>query len=107
MTAAVFADDPTEPCIEPDVVKHLDHLAALAEAGNVEELSKHGRVYWSKSAWRHHSIVKHGSLESIPNIPRLSSLRQTCQLRCDLIHQTLHHGGSELELQLSRFEQFR
>jgi len=38
---AVIPDaDPSEPCLEPDVLEHLDHLQHLANAGNIEELEK-------------------------------------------------------------------
>ena len=43
-------DDPDETYLEPDVVRFLDRLQQLADAGNVDELSKHGIVYVRKSA---------------------------------------------------------
>ena len=48
---AVLPDEnPSEPCLEPDVIKYLDHLQELANAGNVDELEKHGTVYVRRSA---------------------------------------------------------
>lgn len=43
--AIIPADDPTEPCLEPGVLRWLDHLQTLADAGDVDELGKHGTVY--------------------------------------------------------------
>lgn len=42
--------EPDEVYLEPAVVRFLDHLQLLADAGNVDELSKHGVVYVRKSA---------------------------------------------------------
>ena len=48
---AVIPDaDPSEPCLEPDTLRYLDHLRQLAAAGNVTELEKHGTVYVRRSA---------------------------------------------------------
>lgn len=43
-------DDPSEPCLEPQTVRRLDELRRLADAGQVEELAKHGTVYVRRSA---------------------------------------------------------
>jgi hypothetical protein len=43
-------DDPREPCLEPRVLSHLDHLRRLAKARNFAELEKHGIVYVRRSA---------------------------------------------------------
>jgi len=48
--AVVPHDDPSEPCFEPPVIKHLHHLQQLAQAGDVDELAKHGEVYIRRSA---------------------------------------------------------
>lgn len=42
--------DPTEPCFEPEVVKFLDHVQQLADAGDIEQLKKLGDVYIRQSA---------------------------------------------------------
>ena len=43
-------DPDDDPSLEPEVVRYLDHLQELANAGNVEELEKHGTVYVRRSA---------------------------------------------------------
>lgn len=48
--AVIPDDDSSEPCFEPAVIKHLDHLQQLASAGDVDELAKHGEVYVRRSA---------------------------------------------------------
>lgn len=48
---AVIPDaDPREPCLEPVTLRYLDKVRALAAAGNVNELEKHGTVYVRRSA---------------------------------------------------------
>lgn len=48
---AVIPDvDPSEPCLMPDTLSWLDELQALADAGDVEALSKFGDVYIRRSA---------------------------------------------------------
>jgi hypothetical protein len=39
------ADDPSEPCLEPDTVRWLDEVARKAAEGDVEFLQKVGRVF--------------------------------------------------------------
>ena len=43
--AVIPIDDPSEPCLEPDVLRHLDRLQVLADAGDLDELAKYGTVY--------------------------------------------------------------
>jgi len=43
-------DDPSEPCLEPQVLTLLDHLRRLAKARDFAELEKHGTVYMRRSA---------------------------------------------------------
>jgi len=50
LPAVVPEEDPTEPCFEPPTVKLLDRLQQWADAGDVEELAKHGDVYIRRSA---------------------------------------------------------
>jgi hypothetical protein len=38
-------DDPSEPCLEPSVVRHLDEIAEHAAKGDVEYLRRVGRVF--------------------------------------------------------------
>lgn len=46
MVDAVIPDaDPSEPCLEPPTVRFLDTLQQLANAGQIDELAKHGDVY--------------------------------------------------------------
>ena len=40
-----FADDPTEPCLEPATVRWFDEVAQKAAEGDVEYLQKAGRVF--------------------------------------------------------------
>lgn len=48
---AVIPDaDPSEPCFEPDAIRYLDRLQQLADAGDVDELEKHGEVFVRRSA---------------------------------------------------------
>jgi len=48
---AIIPDaDPSEPCLEPPTVRWLDELQRLADAGNIDELSKHGQVHVRRSA---------------------------------------------------------
>jgi hypothetical protein len=42
--------DPSEPYLEPAVVRLLDELQKLANAGRIEELAQYGRVYVRKTA---------------------------------------------------------
>jgi hypothetical protein len=42
--------DPTEPYLEPAVVKFLDQLQEMANNGRIDELAQHGRVYIGKTA---------------------------------------------------------
>ena len=39
------ADDPSEPCLEPDTVRRLDEIARRAAEGDVDYLRKVGRVF--------------------------------------------------------------
>lgn len=39
------ADDPTQPCLEPDTVRWLDEVARKAADGDVAYLQKVGRVF--------------------------------------------------------------
>jgi hypothetical protein len=48
--AIVPAADPSEPCLEPATLVWLDELQVLADAGDVDELEKHGDVYIRRSA---------------------------------------------------------
>ncbi len=48
--AIVPDSDPSEPCLEPETVRRLDELRAMAEAGKIEELAKIGDVYIRRSA---------------------------------------------------------
>lgn len=43
-------EDASEPCLEPQTLRWLDHLQELADAGHVNELEKHGVVYVRRSA---------------------------------------------------------
>ena len=48
---AVIPDaDPSEPCLEPETLRHLDHLRQLVAAGKISELEKYGDVYVRQSA---------------------------------------------------------
>ena len=42
--------DPSEPYLEPAVVKFLGQLQQLANDGRIDELAQHGRVYVRKTA---------------------------------------------------------
>jgi hypothetical protein len=48
--AVIPDDDPSEPCLEPATVRWLDELQKLAEAGDVDELTRHGDVYVRRTA---------------------------------------------------------
>lgn len=39
------SEDPSEPCLEPATVRHLDEVARRAEAGDVDYLQRVGRVF--------------------------------------------------------------
>jgi hypothetical protein len=39
------ADDPSEPCLEPATVRHLDEIAQRAAQGDVDYLRSVGRVF--------------------------------------------------------------
>lgn len=39
------ADDPSEPCLEPQTVRWLDEVAQKAQQGDVAYLQKVGRVF--------------------------------------------------------------
>lgn len=41
----VPAEDPSEPCYEPETVELLRQVAEHAERGDVEWLRRHGKVY--------------------------------------------------------------
>lgn len=43
--ALLLPDCPDDPSLTPETVRWLEHLQALADAGQVEELAKHGTVY--------------------------------------------------------------
>ncbi|MEM6554111.1 MAG: hypothetical protein AAF750_18490 [Planctomycetota bacterium] len=48
---AVLPDeDPTEPCLEPAALRHLDQLQRWINEGRIEELEKAGALYVRKSA---------------------------------------------------------
>lgn len=48
---AVVPDaDPSEPCLEPPILRWLDEVQAKADAGDVEWLEKVGVVYVRRSA---------------------------------------------------------
>jgi len=48
--AIVFPDSPVEPSFTPETARWLEYLQRLADAGQVDELGKHGMVYVRKSA---------------------------------------------------------
>ncbi len=48
--ALLLPDGPDEPSLTPETVRFLEHLQSLADAGRIDELSKHGTVYVRKSA---------------------------------------------------------
>jgi hypothetical protein len=43
-------NEPDEVYLEPQTVRFLDEMQQLADAGNVQELAKHGTVYVRRSA---------------------------------------------------------
>ena len=44
------AEDPSEPCLEPETVRWLDEVARRAEQGDVEFLRKAGRLFQAVQA---------------------------------------------------------
>lgn len=48
--AVLLPDCPDEPSFTPETVKWLEYLQRLADAGQIDELCKHGTVYVRKSA---------------------------------------------------------
>lgn len=46
----LLPDCPDEPSFTPETVRRLEHLQSLADAGQINELLKHGTVYVRKSA---------------------------------------------------------
>lgn len=48
--AIIPADDPSEPCLEPQIVRYLDRLQKLADEGCVGELEKYGDVFVRRTA---------------------------------------------------------
>ena len=48
--ALVPEADPSEPCLEPETVRWLDHLQDLADTDALDELERHGTVYVRRSA---------------------------------------------------------
>ena len=45
MDVVYFAEDPTDPCLEPATIRWLDEVAQKAEEGDLEYLQKVGRVF--------------------------------------------------------------
>jgi len=39
------ADDPSEPCLEPETIRQLDEIARRAELGDLDYLQQAGRVF--------------------------------------------------------------
>ena len=39
------ADDPSEPCLEPDTIRFLEEVARKAQEGDMDYLRKVGRVF--------------------------------------------------------------
>lgn len=48
--AVIPDEDPSEPCFEAETVRWLDQLQQLADAGQVDELARHGDVYIRRTA---------------------------------------------------------
>ena len=48
--AIIPDEDSSEPCLEPETLRWLDDLQALADAGRIDELQQHGAVYVRRSA---------------------------------------------------------
>jgi hypothetical protein len=48
--AVVLPDDPSEPCLEPETLKHLDEVQRLANEGDLDALAKLGDVFVRRSA---------------------------------------------------------
>lgn len=48
--AVIPGADPSEPCLEPAIVRWLDDIQREASAGQMEELAKVGQVYVRRSA---------------------------------------------------------
>jgi len=48
---AIIPDaDPSEPCLEPQIIRYLDDLQAKADRGLIDELARVGDVYVRQSA---------------------------------------------------------
>lgn len=45
ISMVIPADDPSEPCIEPKTVQMLKEVRQRADAGDIEWLRRHGKVY--------------------------------------------------------------
>ena len=43
-------DEPTEPCLEPATLHHLDQIQQWINSGQLDELEKAGAVYIRQSA---------------------------------------------------------
>lgn len=43
-------EDPSEPCLEPEVVEFLKLVKMQADNGNLDWLTQHGKVYEAKGA---------------------------------------------------------
>jgi hypothetical protein len=50
VNAIRLEDDSDELYLEPAVIRFLDRMQQLADAGDVDELAKHGVVYVRRSA---------------------------------------------------------
>ena len=48
--ALILEGDDPEPCFEPRTMKLLEEAQRLADAGNIEALTRIGDVYFRKSA---------------------------------------------------------
>lgn len=48
--ALLLPDCPDEPSLTPETVRWLEHLQALADTGQIDELAKHRTVYVRRSA---------------------------------------------------------
>lgn len=48
--AVIPDEDPSEPCLTPPTLRLLDRLRDLADAGDLDELARHGQVYTRRSA---------------------------------------------------------
>lgn len=48
---AIIPDaDPSEPCLEPQTIRFLDHIQHQADRGLIQELAKIGDVYIRQTA---------------------------------------------------------